>query len=57
MREAIALMMPPGELPPTDTASPYTTAPEAASIVVRTIGAWLEGLLRVVASVGPPASP
>ncbi len=50
-------MMPPGELPPTDTASPYTTAPEAASIVVRTIGAWLEGLLRVVASVGPPASP
>jgi hypothetical protein len=56
VREAIALMMPPGELPPTDTASPDTGAPEAASIVVRTIEVWLEALLRVVASVGPRAS-
>lgn len=57
VREAIALMMPPGELPPTDTASLDTGAPEAASIVVRAIRAWLDGLLRVVASVRPRASP
>ncbi len=57
VREAIALMMPPGELPPTDTALPDTGAPDAASIVVRAVRAWLEGLLRVLVSVGPRASP
>ncbi len=57
VREAIALMMPPGELPPTDTGPPDTAAQLAASVVVRTMEAWLEAILRVVASFGPRASP
>ncbi len=57
VREAIALMMPPGELPPTDTGPPDTLAPEAAPIVVRAIEAWLGGLLRVVVSAEARAGP
>ena len=55
-------MMPPGELPPTDTAPTDTALADTgalatASIVVRAVRALLEGLLRVLVSVRPRASP